>query len=73
MSSHVRKWDTSDELMYLDQIGQCHASTQKISPAIMLKAYLQSAEKRVQWGSIERGKVVSYARRLLKDCARGAV
>lgn len=72
MSSHIRKWDTADEMMYLDQIEQCYAGTQKISPAIMLKAYLQAAHKRAHWGSMDQGKVLAYARRLLKDCARGA-
>jgi len=73
MSSHIRKWDTADEMMYLDQIGQCAAMTREMSPAIMLKAYLQAAHKRAHWGSMDRGKVLSYARRLLKDCQRCAV
>lgn len=73
MSNHVRKWNTSDEILYLDQIGQCAAMTHKISPAIMLSYYVAAAKQRSDWGQIDRGKVVRYARRLLKDCARGAV
>lgn len=72
MSSHGSKWDTADEIMYLDQIGQRHESTRPISTAIMLSYYVAAAKQRSDWGSIDREKAVSYARRLLKDCHRRA-
>lgn len=66
MSSHVRNWDTADEKMYLDAIGQCHDSTRHVSPRLLLERYLETAKRLDNWGEIDRDKAVAYARKLMK-------
>lgn len=62
MSLGNRKWDTSDELLYLQRIGKIHESTRSMTRAEMLELYLAGLEKRVDWGNLNRDKIISAAK-----------
>lgn len=54
------KWATSDELIWIDQIGRVHEKTRETDEAALLAGYLEGAAHRRDWGDIDRQKVVRY-------------
>lgn len=63
MSLGTRKWDTADEIqIYLEKIGKVHESTRNMPRWEILERYLAGLEKRVNWGNLDREKIINAAK-----------
>mgnify|MGYP003650065258 CR=1 FL=1 len=78
-------YSTDDEIAYIDELGTCLAEekhtawarargliqTQSLrTKAGWLRAYIDAAALRKQWGSIDREEVLDYATELLEEQRR---
>ena len=77
MGAHVnnKEWTTQDEIKYLRTIGEHIKNSyftrlskpdRKKHKVAMLKRYLETAEKRVNWGLVSQGVAVRRAGQLLE-------
>jgi len=66
-----RSWTTQDELKFIKDIGThsekslCSRSL-RARKAELLEKYLESADMRTDWVDINKSRVISYARKLLR-------
>jgi hypothetical protein len=64
----MNQWGTPDEKLFLRHLGFCAPvvawSNQK-SRADLLALYLEAAERRTDWGQIDKAAVMAHARELL--------
>ena len=67
-------WTTSDECLWLDNIGRVHERTRDLDEATLLARYLEAAVRRRNWGHLNRQKVLRHAvqRHAKLMAARGA-
>ena len=57
-------WSTWQEMRFLDGLGQfSHHDTPKRE---LLQGYLEGAQRRDNWGVINKAGVISYARKLME-------
>ncbi len=64
------KWGTADEIKYVSNIGQTRADkvgkvVSKEERVRLLKNYLKASEERVDWGSMDKGKILRHTRALI--------
>lgn len=59
------RWTTNDEFLFLSSIGTISNLAKQRSKHEMLTRYLDSCELRHDWGHMDRGKVIAYAKKLL--------
>jgi hypothetical protein len=64
-------WTTQSEIDYLDFIGAWHEPHIRNDSTFVKKLlgnYLQSIDRRSEWGDIEKEKVRAHAQMLLDEC-----
>lgn len=59
-------WNTDDELLYIDEIGTSHEACRNIPKKTLLQKYLRSLYKRVDWGNLDRKRILTYLVRKIK-------
>lgn len=64
-----RAWATGVEQNWLNRIGQTHEQTRLMSRAVLLRRYIEAAEKRRDWGAMNRKQVLTHAYCLLLETA----
>jgi hypothetical protein len=62
------KHSTDFEIEYIKQIGETHLQTQNIPKHVMLRNYIKACELRVNWGNLDRTKVMAAAQLELYSC-----
>lgn len=65
-----KKWETTDEILWLSHIGQTSEHTQKIARAELLEGFLVGAKKRTDWLGLDRIKIISHAKKLLREARK---
>lgn len=65
-TNEKRSWGTAAELAYLDGLAA------KPDRVIQLRRYLALADKRQDWGPIDKREATTYARALIQAPAREA-
>jgi hypothetical protein len=62
-------WSTEAELHFLDDLG-AHTGVTR-DPAPLLRGYLAGAEKRTDWGNMDRDAVIAHAKKRLERIVGG--
>lgn len=62
--SGVGGWSTASELNFIARIGTHSEQTRPRD--VLLRGYIEAAEKRKRWGSIEPDVAIGYARAQLE-------
>lgn len=60
------RWTTNEEIMFLDKIGEVSAVAKILPKAKMLENYIAASMKRIDWGFMDKAKVLKHAADLLK-------
>lgn len=69
MALETIPWTTAAELQYLENIGITHQFTKTIPRMELLKRYLEGANRRVNWGDVNKNDVLKAAHRMLTKAA----
>ena len=67
-----KSWSTEKEIHFLSEnpqftLGTSHASTKYISRKEMLESYLEGANKRTDWGGMDRFTIIAHVHQLLEE------
>jgi hypothetical protein len=67
-----RGWTTEKEIMFLSAdrpftLGRSHESTKSIPRKEMLSRYLEGANKRTDWGDMDKFKIIAHVEKLLEE------
>ena len=62
-------WTTAAEINYLDRIGESALMAAGPSRRELLLGYLAGAQRRADWGEMDRALVIKHAYRLLTQTA----
>jgi hypothetical protein len=77
MMPHDSGYGTQSEKRFLNELGNgVHSENvrvQQCSRAELLRRYLQAAQERVDWCSMDKAEVLKHAQDLLAQCGRGGV
>ena len=69
--NNERNWKTEDEISFLNGLG-AHGYGGAEPYCVLLSRYVQAAELRVNWGKINKKKVIQYAKEGIKRlCENG--
>ena len=67
MNRVQKVFGTQDEMIYIKSIGLYYLGTREMSRIVLLENYIEAAERRVEWGDINRDEVLQFARNELDE------
>jgi len=68
MKTKHSKHSNDFEMEYIKVIGQTHLLTKDIPKKTMLQNYIKACDLRVNWGDLDKEKIVAYANMQLYAC-----
>jgi hypothetical protein len=55
------KYETDDEILYIQSIGRTHLNTVKLSRKELLKQYIDACKMRTDWSGLDKAAIISFA------------
>lgn len=59
-------WLTCDEVAFIQRLGTHNEDSSKTSCLTWLQRYIAAAERRVEWGKIDKAAVIQEAKKLVR-------
>jgi hypothetical protein len=60
------KYETDDEILYIQSIGRTHLNTAKLPRKEILQGYIDGCHLRTDWTGMEKDVVIAFATEELK-------
>lgn len=65
-------WLTCDEVAFVQRLGTHNERSVKTPRLVWLQRYIEAAERRVEWGKIDKATVIQEAKKLVRAEQRKA-